>query len=160
MLFVCLIPGTVNEENFLNGCLKLPQPLLEEVLNFELLPSHMRQELHNKLPEVKIRSYLAPVLKPVWLSHMISKLSASISEIYFCQPCISYQNMTHMPWLFTHISWWTLTDGYRQKNPKWLWWIGSFDPCVFDTLFFYHLTHITEHLNFYLFTALKINLKI
>lgn len=43
--------GTVNEENFLNGCLKLPQPLLEEALNFELLPSHMRQELHNKLPE-------------------------------------------------------------------------------------------------------------
>lgn len=62
---MCLIPGTVNEDNFLNGCLKLPQPLLEEALNFELLPSYMRQELHNKLPEVKIQSYLAPVFESV-----------------------------------------------------------------------------------------------
>nr|XP_022313103.1 uncharacterized protein LOC111118094 isoform X3 [Crassostrea virginica] len=44
--------GTINEENFVRGCLKLPQPALEEALNFELLPSHMRQELHSKLPEM------------------------------------------------------------------------------------------------------------
>lgn len=43
--------GTINEENFVRGCLKIPQPLLEEALNFELLPSQMRQELHSKLPE-------------------------------------------------------------------------------------------------------------
>ncbi|XP_048758064.1 uncharacterized protein LOC125668249 [Ostrea edulis] len=43
--------GTINEENFVRGCLKIPRPLLEEALNFELLPSQMRQELHSKLPE-------------------------------------------------------------------------------------------------------------
>lgn len=154
---MCLIPGTVNEENFLNGCLKLPQPLLEEALNFELLPSYMRQELHNKLPEVKIQSYLAPVFESVTHDSVNDQQAF---QIFFSAYLAFYIKTWHTPRLFTNITWWTLTDGYGQKNPKWLWWIGSFHVFLIH-YFFYHLTHITEQLYFYLFTALmKINLKI
>ena len=46
--------GTINEKTFVKSCLQLPESTLEAALNFELLPSPMRQELHSRLPEVFI----------------------------------------------------------------------------------------------------------
>lgn len=43
--------GTITEASFVKACRELPPSTLESALNFELLPSNMRQELHSKLPE-------------------------------------------------------------------------------------------------------------
>ena len=51
-VFSVPISGVINEEQFVQGCMKVPRNLVEDALNFELLPSYMKEKLHQNLPEV------------------------------------------------------------------------------------------------------------
>jgi len=48
-----MFSDTINEEKFFRGVKRLPLELLEQYLNFQILPEEMKERLHKNLQEVK-----------------------------------------------------------------------------------------------------------
>lgn len=47
------ITGHIEEDEFVAGCMTLPEDMLEYILDFQILPDYMKEKLHANLPEVR-----------------------------------------------------------------------------------------------------------
>ncbi|KAK3089578.1 hypothetical protein FSP39_004784 [Pinctada imbricata] len=61
LLFSHHLSGSITEDQFVRGCQQVPRNLVDDALNFELLPSYMKERLHQNLPEFSNEGQMTPV---------------------------------------------------------------------------------------------------